>query len=115
MTADEVVEYLSSCNAADLIDIIARSVYTKPSGIRNGIEERVVLCMAYSELQPVEPYADGKWNFEVVAMPVSMSESQLSRSQGYWEGGDCPTCKVPVVSYAKSVTCPLCGSPVPLT
>ena len=115
MTNKEIIDYLAACSPADLADILAESIYRRPVEVRNGIEERMVLCTAWRVLQPLESDVVNSWSFSVIAAPASIEQWQASRGQGYWESRDCPTCKVEVSSYAKRATCPLCSSELGLT
>ena len=81
---------------------------------RNEIEEKLVFCSASRYIGSYEG-VKYDWNFEVIAPGNPEEKWSAFKTQSYWELGHCKICKVDLTSYAKSVLCPLCGSPVGLT
>ena len=117
MKEKDIIEYLAFCTPSEFSKVICnvlevRSLKYCPTQ-NEEIEEKLVFCCAsrYAGSYPIEK----SWQFEVVAPGYPEKEWLAFETQNYWESGQCLNCNIELVSYAKSVLCPLCGTPAGLT
>ena len=115
---ETIIDYLISCSPSEFSKLISKVLEARNATHHlhpiNEIEEKLVFCSANRYVGSYDG-VENDWNFEVIAPGNPEAEWRAFETQSYWEQGECKSCKVELTSYAKSVLCPLCGSPVGLT
>lgn len=109
-----LAEQISRLPVPEQIDVLRQILSAHDGSPENGLVNRWFLAVSTEYLGADD--SEDRWAIEAVAYP---DRDHYGGGHGpepdLYASGQCPTCRIEVVSTAKAARCPRCGSPCLLT
>lgn len=103
-----VVDWLRELNDKRFTEVFYEAVAGRETSDRPDAQGHFILADA-------ERTDEGGWDIDAIALPVESERADWSDEAPICQSGRCSACDTPVRSWAKHVTCPICGEAVHCT